>query len=80
MARRMVARRMTAVIQKLVLWMLAIYAALSTHSSSSPKTPTEKDRWPARWGWGNVGRLGYANTDTIGDDENPALAGDVQVY
>ena len=24
------------------------------------------------WGWGNSGRLGYGNTNTIGDDETPA--------
>jgi alpha-tubulin suppressor-like RCC1 family protein len=31
------------------------------------------------WGWGNSGALGYANTDSIGDDETPASAGDVNV-
>ncbi|EDM81589.1 regulator of chromosome condensation, RCC1 [Plesiocystis pacifica SIR-1] len=31
------------------------------------------------WGLGTLGRLGYANTDTIGDDESPASAGDVDV-
>lgn len=30
------------------------------------------------WGDGSFGRLGYGNTDTIGDDESPASAGDVQ--
>ncbi|MDD5309780.1 MAG: hypothetical protein PHU25_20885 [Deltaproteobacteria bacterium] len=29
------------------------------------------------WGWGQNGRLGYGNTDDIGDDEPPARAGDV---
>jgi len=29
------------------------------------------------WGWG--GQLGYGNTNTIGDDETPASAGDVNV-
>jgi alpha-tubulin suppressor-like RCC1 family protein len=29
------------------------------------------------WGLGLDGRLGYGNTDTIGDDETPASAGDV---
>ncbi len=31
------------------------------------------------WGYGDSGRLGYANTDNIGDDEHPASAGDVQL-
>lgn len=31
------------------------------------------------WGWGDAGRLGHANTKTIGDDETPASAGDVAV-
>ena len=31
------------------------------------------------WGQGSVGRLGYANTNDIGDDENPVSAGDVNV-
>jgi len=31
------------------------------------------------WGLGDGGRLGYGNTDTIGDDESPASAGDVDV-
>jgi cysteine-rich repeat protein len=31
------------------------------------------------WGAGRRGRLGYGNEDTIGDDESPATAGDVNV-
>ncbi len=31
------------------------------------------------WGYGDSGRLGYANTDNIGDDEHPQSAGDVQL-
>ena len=31
------------------------------------------------WGLGVLGSLGYGNQDTIGDDENPAEAGDVNV-
>ena len=31
------------------------------------------------WGEGANGKLGYANTDTIGDDETPLSAGDVDV-
>ena len=31
------------------------------------------------WGTGGSGRLGYANSVTIGDDETPASAGDVDV-
>ena len=31
------------------------------------------------WGNGDMGRLGYGNTDIIGDDETPASAGDVVV-
>jgi cysteine-rich repeat protein len=31
------------------------------------------------WGNGGQGRLGYGNTSTIGDDETPASAGDVDV-
>ena len=31
------------------------------------------------WGAGEHGRLGYANTSNIGDDETPAAAGDVDV-
>ncbi|NVB39984.1 hypothetical protein G6O69_19220 [Pseudenhygromyxa sp. WMMC2535] len=29
------------------------------------------------WGWGSNGRLGYGNTENIGDDETPASAGPV---
>jgi len=32
------------------------------------------------WGSGDLGRLGYGNITTIGDNETPASAGDVQVY
>jgi alpha-tubulin suppressor-like RCC1 family protein len=31
------------------------------------------------WGLGSKGRLGYGNEETIGDDETPASAGDVNV-
>ncbi|MEM9693534.1 MAG: EGF domain-containing protein, partial [Myxococcota bacterium] len=31
------------------------------------------------WGWGEGGRLGYANTTNIGDDEPPSVAGDLQL-
>jgi cysteine-rich repeat protein len=31
------------------------------------------------WGFGANGRLGYGNTNNIGDDETPAFAGDVNV-
>jgi cysteine-rich repeat protein len=31
------------------------------------------------WGEGDVGRLGYGNTNDIGDDEEPASAGDVDL-
>jgi alpha-tubulin suppressor-like RCC1 family protein len=31
------------------------------------------------WGSSEYGQLGYGNTNTIGDDESPASAGDVQV-
>jgi len=31
------------------------------------------------WGKGTMGRLGYGNTNTIGDDEHPATAGDVSI-
>jgi alpha-tubulin suppressor-like RCC1 family protein len=31
------------------------------------------------WGDGGSGRLGYANTENIGDDETPASVGDVEV-
>jgi len=31
------------------------------------------------WGRGDGGKLGYGNTDNIGDDEDPASAGDVNV-
>ena len=31
------------------------------------------------WGWGGNGRLGYGNTDNIGDDETPASAGAVNL-
>lgn len=31
------------------------------------------------WGLGDNGRLGYGNTDSIGDDETPASAGNVDV-
>jgi cysteine-rich repeat protein len=32
------------------------------------------------WGLGTTGRLGYGNTNTIGDDEFPSTAGDVEVF
>jgi alpha-tubulin suppressor-like RCC1 family protein len=31
------------------------------------------------WGFGNVGRLGYGNTDDVGDNEPPTRAGNVDV-
>jgi hypothetical protein len=31
------------------------------------------------WGFGLSGRLGYGNTDSIGDDEDPATAGDLDL-
>lgn len=31
------------------------------------------------WGWNRVGQLGYGNTEDIGDNEDPAVAGDVPV-
>ena len=31
------------------------------------------------WGWGLQGSLGYGNTNTIGDNETPASAGDVSL-
>jgi len=31
------------------------------------------------WGRGTEGELGYASTETVGDDETPAVAGDVDV-
>ena len=31
------------------------------------------------WGYGRLGQLGYGNTDSIGDDEQPYSAGDVDV-
>ena len=31
------------------------------------------------WGGGSFGKLGYANTNDIGDDEAPSTAGDVVV-
>ena len=31
------------------------------------------------WGNGGTGRLGYANTNNVGDDESPLVAGDVDV-
>ncbi|QQR91474.1 MAG: hypothetical protein IPJ88_07050 [Myxococcales bacterium] len=31
------------------------------------------------WGWGFTGQLGYGNTNSIGDNETPASAGDVSV-
>lgn len=32
------------------------------------------------WGDGDDGTLGYANNNTIGDDELPSAAGDVSVW
>lgn len=32
------------------------------------------------WGYNSAGQLGYGNTDTIGDDELPKSAGDVQIF
>jgi alpha-tubulin suppressor-like RCC1 family protein len=37
------------------------------------------DRGVKCWGSGTLGRLGYGNGDTIGDDESPAAAGYVDV-
>ncbi|MBC8292718.1 MAG: hypothetical protein H8E45_06075, partial [Proteobacteria bacterium] len=31
------------------------------------------------WGYGSSGQLGYGNTDSIGDNEDPVSAGDVNV-
>jgi len=31
------------------------------------------------WGWGDHGRLGYGNTEDIGDDETPASAGPIDL-
>ncbi|RKI39904.1 RTX toxin [Corallococcus sp. AB004] len=31
------------------------------------------------WGQGNSGQLGYGNTSSIGDDEQPSAAGDIQL-
>ncbi len=31
------------------------------------------------WGWNGSGQLGYGNTDSIGDDETPSAAADVDV-
>jgi cysteine-rich repeat protein len=31
------------------------------------------------WGNASLGQLGYGNIENIGDDENPAIAGDVQI-
>lgn len=31
------------------------------------------------WGYGGLGQLGYGNTNTVGDDEDPSDAGDVPV-
>ena len=32
------------------------------------------------WGANNRGQLGYGNTNTLGDDETPAQAGDIVVF
>ena len=32
------------------------------------------------FGYGESGRLGYANLQTIGDDEHPLIAGDVSAW
>ncbi len=32
------------------------------------------------WGFGGLGRLGYGNTDNVGDDETPASVGDVPAF
>jgi alpha-tubulin suppressor-like RCC1 family protein len=32
------------------------------------------------WGLGVNGQLGYGDTDSIGDDEAPSVAGDVAVF
>jgi alpha-tubulin suppressor-like RCC1 family protein len=32
------------------------------------------------WGNGGEGRLGYGNIDTVGDDETPAMVGDVPLF
>jgi cysteine-rich repeat protein len=31
------------------------------------------------WGWGEAGRLGYGNTNNIGDNEHPSAAGNVNI-
>ena len=32
------------------------------------------------WGNGGEGRLGYGNLVTVGDDETPAMVGDVPLF
>jgi hypothetical protein len=32
------------------------------------------------WGWAEWGELGYGSTRAIGDDEDPASAGDVPIW
>ncbi len=49
-------------------------------AAGSAHTCALLDRGAVRcWGAGSFGRLGYGNTDDIGDDETPASAGDVDV-
>ena len=31
------------------------------------------------WGWNNYGQLGLGHTNSIGDNEHPETAGDIQV-
>jgi hypothetical protein len=49
----------------------------SNSIAKSPKTSAQKSLKNAQGGWS--GRLGYGNTNNIGDNELPASAGDVLV-
>ena len=32
------------------------------------------------WGYGDYGQLGYGNTESIGDNETPDSAGDMDIF
>ncbi|KIG17855.1 hypothetical protein DB30_02478 [Enhygromyxa salina] len=54
-------------------------AAISISSGDRHSCAVREDYSVVCWGFGEDGRLGYGNTNTIGDDETPASAGSIDL-